>query len=289
MTNRTYVGGLLVVLAAGLTGCDADRRPGPSGPSPVPQSGPPTPTGIHLAGTVSDAAWRPLAAARVEVVNGPQTGLSTTTDAQGNYQLTGTFDDTTRFRATKESHVAATWPLPPICPRCNPQYWLFFYLEALVPHANIAGDYTLTINTAGACATLPDEVRTRTYGATVTAATDSTNSRFDVAVNGSAFLENRSSFTIGMAGDYLAADVGDWGHDYPGLVEQIGANTYLTLGGSVTASVTAGSTISASFHGVVERCELTTEWGSRYSCGSAQVVTHAKCGPTTHQLTLMRR
>jgi hypothetical protein len=221
-------------------------------------------------------------------VSGPQAGLSTTADANGEYRLTGAFDDTTNFRATKEGHVAATWPLPPSCARCNPQYWLHFYLGSLTPHVNIAGDYTVTIIAGGGCASLPDDVRTRTYDATVTAASDPTNSRFDIAFTGSAFLEDFDRFTIGVAGEYLAAEIGD-GHGSPGLVEQIAPNTYLTLAGSVATAVTAASTISASLYGFVERCVLTTVWGSRDSCTSGQVVTHAQCGPTTHQLILTRR
>jgi hypothetical protein len=294
MTNRLHAGLLFLAIAAGLAGCDGGRAPGPSAPSPVPQPVPqPTPqppsTGIQLAGTVSDAAWRPLAGARVEVVNGPQAGLSTIADARGEFRLTGTFDDTTQFRATKEGHVAATWPFPPSCAACRPNWWIHFYLEALAPHANIAGDYTLTFIADSTCADLPDEARTRTYGATVALSSDPTNSRFDVTVNGATFVEGYKSFTIGVAGDYLAADVGDWGHGGAGLVEQIAPNTYLTLGGGIATSLTDSSTISSSFYGAVDRCVLTTEWGSRYTCGAVEGVGRAHCLSKNHQLILRRR
>jgi hypothetical protein len=293
MTNRTPMGLLFfLLLAAGLAGCDGARARGPSAPSPVPPSVPSPTTGIQLAGTVSDAAWRPLAGARVEVVDGPQAGLSTTADARGEFRLTGAFDGTTHFRATKEGHVAATGPLPPVCANCRPNFWIHFYLETLAPYANIAGDYTLTFIADSACADLPNEARTRTYGATVALASGSgqpANSWFNVTVSGSTFLEHYNSFTIGVAGDYLAADVGDWGHGAPGLVEQIAPNTYLTLSGGIATSLTDPSTISSSFHGAVDRCELTTEWGSRYSCGDAQGVGRAHCLSQNHQFILRRR
>ena len=290
MTYRTHVG-FLLALAVALAGCDADRGPGPSGPSPLPQPGPQPAPGIQLAGSVSDAAWRPLAGARVEVVDGPQAGMFTTTNANGEYRLAGAFDETTHFRATKESHVAATWPLPAICDRCNPQWWIHFYLEALTPPASIAGDYTLTFVADRACAALPDEVRTRTYAATVTLASrpgEPANSRFDVTVTGGTFIEGYNSFTIGVVGNYVKSDIGDWGHGAPGLVEQISTHTYLTVGGAIATTVLDTSTIAGSFVGAMERCELAGEWGSRYSCGDG-AVSHGRCFSDSHGFSLRRR
>jgi hypothetical protein len=291
MRIRTHVGCFLLMLGVGSAGCDADRTPGPSGPSPAPQSGPQPQRGIQLAGTVQDAAWRPLAGARVEVLNGPQAGLSATTNPSGGYSLTGAFDETTQFRATKDGHVAATWPLPAICEFCSPQWWIQFYLEALTPPASIAGDYTLTFVADGACNGLPEEVRTRTYEATVTLTSrpgEPANSRFDVALTGAALLDRYNSFTIGVVGDYVKTDIGDWGHGAPGLVEQIGPNTYLTIGGGFALSIKEPSTIAGSFAGAIERCELTSEWASRYSCESG-AVSHGRCTSQNHGFTLRRR
>ena len=299
MTIRRCSGFLLLVLAVGLAGCNRSSlssAPSPSAPSPVQQPIPPpvpqpTATGMQLAGSVSDAAWRPLAGATVEVVDGPQTGLSTTTDARGQYLLTGAFNDTNHFRATKDGYVSATWPFPPSCAACHPNWWIHFYLEALAAHANIAGDYTLTFIADGACAGLPVEARTRTYAATVKLVSGSggpSNSWFNVTVGGSTFLEHYNTFTIGVAGDYLSAEIGN-GHGAPGLVEQVAPNTYLTLGGDMATSVTDASTISAPFYGAVDRCELPTGWGSRYSCSTGAAVAWTQCGPANHQLILTRR
>jgi hypothetical protein len=225
------------------------------------------------------------------VVDGPLSGLSTTADVNGTYRLTGAFDATTRFRATKEGHVAATWPLPEICERCNPQWWIHFYLEALAAPARIAGDYTMTFVADVACDGLPDEVRTRTYAATVALTSrpgEPANSRFDVTVTGGTFLERYNSFTIGVAGDYIKSDIGDWGHGAPGLVEQIATNTYLTLGGTIGTSVAEGATISGSFVGVIERCELPAQWGSRYSCEPG-AISHGRCFSANHGFSLRRR
>jgi hypothetical protein len=228
----------------------------------------------------------------VEVVDGPQAGLSTTTDAAGGFRLSGTFDNTSRFRATKEGHIAATWPLPPSCAPCNPNWWIHFYLEALAPHPNIVGDYSVTFIADSACTDLPTDMRTRTYGATVTLASGldepDQNSRFTVTLTSSTFLQRYNSFTIGVAGNYLAAYLGDE-HGGPGLIEQIAPNTYLTLEGAIRASVADAATISSSLSGIVDRCELGTEWGSRYSCSTGDTTRRTPCSSQNHQLILTRQ
>ncbi len=146
--SKTQTTCCLLMFALVVAACDQGPSTGPTPPTtgqppvtpPVP---PPPPAGIQLAGTVSDAAWRRLPGARVEVVDGPQAGLSTTANANGEFRLTGAFDETTQFRATKDGHGPATGALPPICPRCNPNWWLHFSLEALAPHADLSGNYAL--------------------------------------------------------------------------------------------------------------------------------------------------
>jgi hypothetical protein len=278
---------LFMLLAAGLAACNGDGSP--SAPSGMEQPSQPAQIGVRVAGTASDAAWRPLTGARIEVVAGPQAGLATTTNAEGEFLLTGAFDETSRFRATKEGHAAAEFPLPARCDACNPPWWLHFHLEATAPRANLAGAYTLTVAANISCASLPDEARTRRYEALVTPSSDATNSRFDVAIKGSPFVEGYDRFTIGVAGDYVAADVGDWGHGSPGLVEQIAANTYLTIAGSFRGSATAEQALSGAFHGIVERCQLKTAWGLSRNCEAGAPVAYETCGPMPHQLTFTRR
>ena len=91
--------------------CGADRsaaygcnRATPSPTAPTTTAGSPAlpAGGLLMMGTVSDTAFRPLGGAKVEVLDGPQTGLTTTANELGEFSLTGIFDDATRFRATKE-------------------------------------------------------------------------------------------------------------------------------------------------------------------------------------------
>jgi len=134
----------VAVCAVALCSCGDHSAASPSAPS-TPAAGNPPGTGIgFMMGTVSDTAFRPLAAATVEVLDGPQAGLTTTADAAGHFSLSGTFDETTRFRATKSGHVTSTRTLQPFCAPCHPNWWINFSLEVLTPPVNMAGEYTAT-------------------------------------------------------------------------------------------------------------------------------------------------
>ena len=252
-------------------------------PSPVtPPVSPPPNNTASVRGAVWDTANRSLAGAIVEVVDGPQAGTSTTSDATGAFALTGTFDDTTLFRATKEGHIAATqhWRHP--SPSSQP--WLGFSLDVLAPPVNIAGDYTLTFIADSACAAaLPEELRTRNYAATITPGAINTGYKIDVS--GALFHSPYNWFSVGVAGDYL----GFWLADEH-LVEVLAENTYLELSGEAAASVgTSGvSTISASFDGVFKYCVVKSAVGSIRDC-SPNPVAYAQCASPNHQLILTRR
>jgi hypothetical protein len=279
---------LALVLAHGLAGCGGSKGAAPSAPSSAPVAVPP-PNQLQMAGTVSDSGFRHLAGARVEVVDGPQAGTWTLTDAGGEFRLAGTFDDTTRFKATKEGHIAVTSTLQAHCAPCNPNRWIHFFLPLVAPSANIAGDYTLTFTADSACAVLPNTVRT--YAATLVPVTSSyhpANTLYNGTVSGAAFLEGYNGFVVGVAGDYIAGWIGDL-HGDPGFVEQVAPTTYFALGGGAVGSVTDGSTIAASFDGFLDSCELQSAMGSRYSCTPGPTAIRAQCNSRNHRLTLTRR
>jgi len=110
--------GTLALLAIGLAGCDSNRSPAaPSQPPPPTVNGapPPTQVGILISGTVYDTSYHYMAGARIEVIDGPQAGMSTETDPWGEFALTGVFDLTTRFVATRDGHLPATSTLNLVC------------------------------------------------------------------------------------------------------------------------------------------------------------------------------
>jgi hypothetical protein len=220
----------------------------------------------------------------VEVVDGPQAGLSTMADGIGEFSLSGTFDDATRFRATKDGYVTATRTLQPFCAACNPNRWINFSLEVLAPPVNMAGDYTLTFVADRSCTTLPNEVRTRTYAATIPPPSNAipANASFGVTVRGA--FKGWDVIGMGVAGDYVAV----W---LETLVEQIAPNTFLSFGGLAAASIgtSAGSTIALPFDGEIAYCVTKSELGRYEDCYQGQAAARLQCTATNHQLILTRR
>ena len=295
MTNRMRPGIGLLVLAVGLAGCGDSRSP--VSPTPRTATAPSIPgsgNGELIAGTVYDSALRPLAGARVELLDGPQAGMSATSNAQGGFSLTGTVDDTTRFRASKEGYVTATATIQPFCDRCNPKRWVYLYLNVLDSPAAIAGDYTLTLIADSACVNLPDELRTRSYAATIGPADLNwpgypahSDTSFKVTPVGSAFPGGLNNFYLNVAGNYIAVSLGD--HTDPGITERVAPDTYFAFGGwAATSAETPVSTISTPFQGWIDYC-VNPQMGDRYDCTPAPMVTLVRCESAKHQLILERR
>ena len=273
-----------LLLAGALGGCDSSPSPSPTAPSAA-QSAPPA--GAQLAGTVADEAWRIIAGATVEVLNGPNAGLSTSTNHNGEFRLAGAFDETTQFRATKDGYVAAVRSFPSKCDPCNPNWWLHFMLDTVGPRADIAGNYSLTFV---ADCELPAAIRTRTYDATVTARSSPSGQHYySVILGGAAFHSRYNGFDVGVSGDYLSGFLGD-GHGDPGIVEQLAPTTYLAFEGipSATIGTSDVSTITAALDGAIVYCERNSEMGSSFSC-PANAVPHGRCQSKHHQLILTRR
>ena len=291
MSRKVLMVILTVMLNSVLAACGSSSSPAsplvPSTSAPVPQ-----PAGMQVAGTVVDGAWRPFFGASVEVLNGPHTGLSTTTDSRGQFRLSGSFDATTEFRATKDGFVAAVRLLPTKCEPCNPNWWIHFALESVGPKADLAGNYSLTF-VADACAGLPDEMRTRTYDATATSISNPggpANTHFVFTVSGAPFRTGYNQFMAGVTGDYFSGFLGDL-HGDPGILEQIAPATSLGFEGVPGAPIgpSSVSTIDAAFDGVIDYCEGSSETSTRFSCTPKDGSAHVRCESKNHRLILTRR
>ena len=267
---------VFVLLVAGVPGCHGETSP-PTAPTARPLPTPPA-GGMFIKGTVSDTAYRALAGARVEVLDGPQAGSSATADARGEFSMSGTFDETTRFRATAEGHVTATRTLQPFCERCNPNWWINFTLGLPDSPVDIGGDYTLTIVANNTCTMLPDDVRSRSYTTTIPKM-PATPTGF--AVDGPTFLDDWNVIGLGVAGDYVAM----W---FETLVEQIAPSTFLSFGGQAAATVDPSnlSTFVLPFHGTIAYCVTSADNGE-YDCRQDRA-TIRECN-SHHQLTFTRR
>jgi hypothetical protein len=270
----------VALLALTVTGCGGSK-PAITAPSSMTvTAGTPTPTGgmVAMKGTVADRAFRSRAGASVEVLDGLQAGLTTTTDARGEFSFSGTFDDGTRFRATKDGYAPSIQPLQSVCTACNPNRWVHFSLELLIPSVNMEGEYTVTFNTL--CASLPNEVRTRTYEATIVSVPS--QSGVNIPLRGGTFVKGWDSLPMGVASDYVAFWIEI-------LVEQITPSSYLTFNAVAAANVGTAvqSTFTFPLDGSIDYCVTNRETGTYEDCHKDQSVTHVRC--TSGQLILSRR
>ena len=283
---------LFAVVVICASGCDSASPLAPTGtPGSTVIAGPAAPTdpnAITIAGHVYDAAWRSLGGARIEVVDGPQAGLSTVSTGNGEFRLSGAFNETTRFRATAPGYRETTKLLPERCAACNPNWWVYFSLETIAPPPALDGDYTLTFVANSSCGSLPEEFRSRTYSVTVRPANSSTAGQFTVSLKGGEFVTRYDGFDVGIAGDHFAASLGD-SHGSPGVAERVAPDTYLTFGGLGEARLASDdmSTIAGSFDGVISYCQVRGEAGFGYSCSSG-AVSHLSCQSTQHSFVLKR-
>lgn len=291
MNRSARLAALALVHTLVVAGC-SDRGPvAPTGLAPNVAPGPPAAaTGELINGIVYDTGQRAVSGATVEVIDGPQAGTSTMANDKGEFSLRGTFDDATRFRASKEGHTAAINTLNPYCAPCNPHRWIYFSLDVLAVPVSVAGDYTLTFIADASCTTLPDEARSRTYAATITPAPQRPQTSFEVTVTGASTLAGYQKGWLSVAGDYVAFGVGDW-HGHPGIVEALGRQTYVGFDGSAEGSVEGAtlSTISTNFSGLIDYCERTSDMDTRYDCTASPGIVHRQCSSKTHRLVLTRR
>lgn len=234
-----------------------------------------------MRGTVSDTAYRPLGGATIEVLDGPQAGLTATADARGQFSMRGAFDEATRFRATSDGHATSIKTLQPFCEPCYSNWWINFTLDVFDAPVNMAGDYTLTFVANSACTMLPDEMRTRTFTAALPATSPAVIGAF-FRVGGAAFDQDWDMISIGVAGDYVAM----W---LETVVERIAPNEFLAFGGQAAGSIgrSSMSTLVFPFQGTIEHCVTNAEHGVYPDCYQGRAVGH-RCD-STHQLSLTRR
>lgn len=294
---------LVALVQASALACSPEAARTPTGPSTSPPATvvvtrPVTNTSNSITGIVTDTAGRPLDGARVEVAEGSEAGRFTLTDSNGRFSFASVegITESTHFRATKEGHMAATTSLRELCGSCGAFRWLHFSLGSLAPPINIVGDYTVSFLAEGRCAAIPEEVRTRTYVATIRR--NDTVGRppgtfFNVTFTDPQMLENYRTFFIGVAGDYLSFYLGNLDGTPstadPGLAEEIAPHRYFSMGGFGAATVAVPvTTIAATLDGYVDYCELNSAMGSSYSC-QTDVAKREICESSGHRLILTRR
>ena len=276
----------IILLAAIGFGCGDSRNntppltPSPSVPAMPLQS---------IAGYVADTAFRPVAGARVDVLDGPQAGLSMLSDGAGQFTYSGTFVSSVTFRVSKDGYVSTTGTSRVSAPGGRP--WAYVRLALVDAPADIAGDYTLTFTADASCTSLPDDARARTYAVTVAATPDPlvpAETLFRAVIAGAPVVPANDGFPIGVAGSFVNLEV--WNGEGPGVVERLAPNTYVGFFGYAGTTVTSSDTpITAAFDGTIEYCVATTDATPAYGCTSVPTDRREQCASKNHRITLTRR
>jgi len=274
---------LAVALLAGACGGAAPTPTAPTAPTPSQY------VFTQVQGNVLDTAFRPLAGVRVEIVDGSHASEFVITDTEGRFSFSGgQYVDGIRFRAAKDGYITATVSGPLQFPWPSTVASLNISLDSVGAPTKIEpGAYTLTVIVDSACTEIPDELRRRTYSATIVPSRDHPNTLYLVDVTGPTVAP--FGFGIGVAGNYLG-----WTIDGPAFVEHISPFTYLQIAGSGSTSLGASptSTIEFPFSGSFEYCILRSEMGRTNNCYTTpadQRVAYSQCLSRTDQMLLARR
>ena len=281
---------LAMALCVALVGaaCGTDQRSAATPTAPSLATSPATHT---LFGSVSDTAFRPVAGARVEIVDGPQAGAFLTTIQDGHFSISFGSPETLTVRATRDGYAPATMSVRP-----SSGIFLSFYLKPLAAAVNLTGTYTFTVVADSACDQLPEALRTRTYTATIAPSPfRPDNTLFSGTLSGGSFyvgsnIGSYNSFDVGVAGDFLAFSVYHGLDEGEGIVEQLAPTTYLEVAGSASGSIGTSdvSTVSIPFDGRIQYCVGNTEQTSLYRC-YFNAATLSECRSKNHRLILTRR
>jgi len=288
----------LLIGAFSVGGCGSDSPTAalPTAPTTVVRPGVVTPLAT-LSGKVFDTAHRAIAGATIEVLDGVQVGMTTTSDASGQYWFSGVFEEGTRFRATKDGFLEGASRLGPSCAPCNPHHWVYFYLGLPIAPANIAGDYTMTIDAPAGCSALPAEARSRTFMATIVAERNqptAANTYCRGDFSGASLLRGAvwEGLWIAVAGDYIDVTMGDL-HGQPGIIEQLGSDTYFSAGAWAKTTIPSpGTTFTSAFEGEIVHCVMKPglallDANLRHNCGADRAVSRIAC--PGGRLTFTRR
>jgi hypothetical protein len=269
--------GSLVTIVVGCGGAKSATQP-----TPVPSA----PVQFSLFGWVRDTALRPLAGARVEVIDGPLAGESASTDGAGRFDLPGTFSYAATVRAAKEGYVPSTKSYQARTPG---RQAIDLVLELTTPSVNIAGEYVVTLMADASCSgELPDAARTRTYTVVIGSLSNSPG-QYQAVLSGATFFPVRGDdqFLISVAGTDASFFFGAPYDDGSSIVEQLAPSTYLAIWGGASLSV-GGPTIAGPLNGGFEYCPSPapfTAVGGLYRCP----VQTVGCWSANHRVQMLRR
>jgi hypothetical protein len=185
-----------------------------------------------LSGRVTEPGNAPMADVRIETVGGPTTGRVAMTDGSGNYAFNGV-SGVGQVRATKEGYEPAIQVVTPDTEHVNIE------LTPNLPYASLGGSYSLTFTASPSCSSLPDDIKQRTYAASI----DQRGASLTVVLSGAQFANASAGFpprfsgrVLGKAVSFKLAD--DQYYYGANVVEQLAPDRFLSLAGTAEAIAT---------------------------------------------------
>jgi hypothetical protein len=243
-----------------------------------------------VVGYVADTAFQYVSGATVSLVDGPEAGKSTISDASGKFSFAGSFENPTAVKVTKDGYIPSTAAAKAFAPG-QPE-WAYVQLDEVAVPVDLIGEYTLTLTADSGCSEdFPSELRTRSYPASIAPTPGSpfrAGSSLTLTVGGASFAGQHNSFPIGVAGDTVAFEIYN-GEEF-GIVEQIVPGTFLAIQGQAVVSVGVApvTTSTTPLSGIIDYCALSAgNWN--YDCNGGVRIGYERCTSTHHQLTLTRR
>jgi hypothetical protein len=270
----------------------------------------------HVKGVVFDTLSRPLPGARVDVLDGPLAGRSTTADDSAAYVFVGNAAGAVRLRGSLDGFepktISAVWQQ-----RTSGQMFGIF-LKTLAPAVPITpGSYTLTVrsdlstavgNQRASCTGFPADLLRRTYEATITvspfvraddyflvelSSPSMTKPPAASCATSAAVPVVRGCFSFHVAGPFVGFEIQNgWGWDW---VEEWPEFRYLTIEGYAPTSEPATSSETSTtipFAGTFEYCELKSASGGNFACHQApadQIIEYRSCNSRFNTMTFTKR
>jgi Carboxypeptidase regulatory-like domain len=270
-----------------LIGINCQGKSTPTSPS---STGAPA-AAISITGVVRDLLQRPIRDARVEVVEGPSSGIAAITDAQGQFSLNATApNDRVAVMVSKDGYTTESLRLR--------SGQAVVYLKDLVV-ANLEGRQTIVFIADASCTQLPASLRGRSYTAVVTQSTSTgallaNPAIFVSALSGADFYQGYEKLSITAAHDAVRFNVFSWDaynwwlEDDP-IIERLTPTAHFSISGTATTALSSGqSTITAAFDGTMSFCSESKP-GAQPQWPPTCAVPPIDCTSPNHRVTMTRR
>jgi len=223
------------------------------------------------------------------MLDGPQAGASTITDAEGLFRFSGRFTSDVTLRASFEGFASSTKTLI-LANATSSEGLIGFDLQPNQPALQLSlGLYDLTIAADSSCTDVPEDLRTVSFPATI-GANQNPAFNFSYLVGVFGTFPDSMEISLGVAADRLGFEL-----DGRVPVKAIPPSTYIEIAGTagtIPATVTR-STILIPFYGLYDYCVLKTpmpsnQWTTCHILPANTIVSHVECF-ANHQMIFKKR